>query len=1559
MFTPSNGPEMSSFISAAPVASGQVQSLDSLRGHSLPTDAMIVASATQVNPTNQNPGSYAIVESAGATALTNNVVAAVTQSPFADLYKEGSMYFPGATSSNIYASLGSSYSIGNGLTAECWVNYTSFAGSTFNLGSGGTSVYNPCALGAFSQTAGSCAWALGADTNGKLLFYYYSSSAGNQSANTNASLSLNTWNHIAVSIPSTGPISLYINGVQQTSNANNGGSLTAPSASTVALNGTTSSYNYLGVGGTVYYSGGLNAYTTGYIADARVVYGAALYTGSSFTVPSAPLSIATSGTTALLLRAGQNSPTIQSGALTFDRGLKQYMNFGPQTFNIVTQGFTAVWRGQFTGTVGSYERLFEFGTVSTNGCIYAFRTSTNSQVTFGIYPSTSSTTKYETGSITTINQGTTYIFTFRYSPVTQLLDVWVNGVFQASTAATTAQLVADRTLNTTYIGYPTNTPAFLNGTMNTFAVYNRALSNAEILTATQALNTVPATPQQKTLEIGDINGTPALSVAGNGQVSVQSIGLSSNVVPWPPAAMTGYVTSINGKNYVASASSDQYTGSVAYAGWTAFAKGASGALGWVTVSGTYNTSAPYGPTGPTTTVDVNGSSYPGEWLQIQIPSSIVLSNYQINTGGSSTSQRPSKWFLLGSRDGVNWFLIDSQNGVTLVTSTFVTFTVPVGQAFTYFRWVVNQLGGAPFCNGGQIVYYGTADTSPSLTIAPATTFNTSVATPSLTGIAASGVYAPQDFSSSGLNIPAYVVSNTATVANTVAFSSFGPFAGEGSFQFPGGTATGIVFPPSVTQVNPFTGGIPDFTFECWIYQTAATGSAGTGSGIIVNRGTITGYQDWVITTYNNSGTNILLFNMFQTGGGNTAAFGPTIPLNQWVHIAVTLRSGAGTAFVNGVAGTPTGSIGSMRYTSTSSTIIGNGPQPFNGYIAGMRMINGQALYVGNFTHSTQSLTAIQGTTQAGLPYGTVLLLRNAPAPGRIQTTRLTGSNSGGVNGAPLTLPFPPAAMTGYSTALNAGYGQGTYVASASSENTAGGGYQSYKAFDKATGNPYSSVGNLYNSSTGVYAGATSNATVDINGSSYIGEWLQIQLPVSIVLSNYQIQSRSDYGNNNGEPKTWWILGSRDGVAWNLVDSRTGVTFGGAGSNNSITVQSSQAFSYYRMVTYVIAAQVGAQNLAIGEWTLNGTLEAINITNDGRVGLGVVNPTRALEVAGDVVCGGTLSAGNPLMFRNAIYNGGMAINQRGFSTNWASPTAIGTSGTGQNYGLDRMNMARGSFASGGAFSQGTVATADLPYSQGIQYYLRLGRSSGNATADAVYFNQALETRESYKFAGQPVTLSLFYRTGAGFSGTGITLNITYGTGTDQNAVTGFTSAVTRTSPSFSASNAWQYATFTTFVPPTATQVATYVIYTPSGTAGGFDYFDVTGVQLEKGTVATPFEVRPYATELALCQRYYQKYGGTTAYERFGMGMWVFSNQAYITKPFIAPMRAAPTLVQTGSMRTYSNNLGYTAVTSVAIDQATTQGTNLSVSIAGTVFVAWPASLEASGDATATLQFSAEL
>jgi hypothetical protein len=53
----------------------------------------------------------------------------------------------------------------------------------------------------------------------------------------------------------------------------------------------------------------------------------------------------------------------------------------------------------------------------------------------------------------------------------------------------------------------------------------------------------------------------------------------------------------------------------------------------------------------------------------------------------------------------------------------------------------------------------------------------------------------------------------------------------------------------------------------------------------------------------------------------------------------------------------------------------------------------------------------------------------------------------------------------------------------------------------------------------------------------------------------------------------------------------------------------------------------------------------------------------------------------------------------------------------------------------------------------------------------------------------------------------------------------------------------------------------------GTAGMSNLFAASGdhilfadVQLEKGPVATPFDMRSFGTELALCQRYYQEYAG---------------------------------------------------------------------------------------------------
>lgn len=101
-------------------------------------------------------------------------------------------------------------------------------------------------------------------------------------------------------------------------------------------------------------------------------------------------------------------------------------------------------------------------------------------------------------------------------------------------------------------------------------------------------------------------------------------------------------------------------------------------------------------------------------------------------------------------------------------------------------------------------------------------------------------------------------------------------------------------------------------------------------------------------------------------------------------------------------------------------------------------------------------------------------------------------------------------------------------------------------------------------------------------------------------------------------------------------------------------------------------------------------------------------------------------------------------------------------------------------------------------------------------------------------------------------------------------------------------------------------------------------NITGVQLELGSTATPFEFRPYSVELALCQRYYFRYSAsdTSASEgTLGVGFAQSPTAGRALINFPVKMRTTPTsLEQSGTATDYRvilGSLGSTVCSAVPI------------------------------------------
>ncbi len=263
-----------------------------------------------------------------------------------------------------------------------------------------------------------------------------------------------------------------------------------------------------------------------------------------------------------------------------------------------------------------------------------------------------------------------------------------------------------------------------------------------------------------------------------------------------------------------------------------------------------------------------------------------------------------------------------------------------------------------------------------------------------------------------------------------------------------------------------------------------------------------------------------------------------------------------------------------------------------------------------------------------------------------------------------------------------------------------------------------------------------------------------------------------------------------------------------------------------------------------------------------------------------------SYGSQLSSSNPVLNGAFDIWQRGTTI-----TSVGTF----VYSADRWQVVTDGVGTTAQVTRQTTSdSTNLPF---IQYCARIARTT-TGTND-IYFAQSFETINAIPYAGKTITLSFYARKGSGYSAASsqLIVKIDSGTGTDQNVLTGYTGGASPINSSATLTTTWQRFTFTGTVSATANEFGIYFKNTPVGSTTTNDYYEVTGIQIDVGSVAQPFRraMNTIQGELAACQRYYWRSSSNSAYAGMGLGIARLTTAISVQITHPVTMRVnAPTL-----------------------------------------------------------------
>ena len=503
----------------------------------------------------------------------------------------------------------------------------------------------------------------------------------------------------------------------------------------------------------------------------------------------------------------------------------------------------------------------------------------------------------------------------------------------------------------------------------------------------------------------------------------------------------------------------------------------------------------------------------------------------------------------------------------------------------------------------------------------------------------------------------------------------------------------------------------------------------------------------------------------------------------------------------------------------------------------------------------------------------------------------------------------------------------------------------------------------------VFTGITTTGQLDINGS-------------------IDVSSTSVFNND------LTLKGGSYDVLWDSSDNalefgtNAKATFGGAmqlyhDGSNSLIQDSGTGHVQIRSGTFTVGNAGLTKTSAIFN---SGSGQQLNFNNNQKfittnTGVVVTGICTATSFSGD---GSNLTGlSTPLSFRNLIINGAMMVAQRG--------TSVASTGYQT---CDRWQFGGNWPGSAITQEQATIDYNTVPYDQGFRKSYKITNSSQSSASagDNIEITYSFEgqtiANSGWDFVNNTkyITLSFWVKSSVAqtfygyfrtFPGTDLkysfpivcsttgwefkTVSIKGEPNFAQNVYNSFPNTSSRAmvlrivpyygttyTDSGAINNAWRNYSSADITP----------VYDTSWFLTNGATFELTGVQLEVGDTATAFEHRPYADELARCQRYCQVYVNPRLRGVLGSGSSSDFNRMGMT--LLNTLRADPSATWSGTQSVYGGSgvASITGINTLYVDpysfeiDAAASG-NLSAVPTGSAVVAY------TGGSEATLTLSAEI